>query len=287
MIGLPCNQFGAEEPGTPEEIATFCSTNYSVSFPLTEKIEVNGDNRHPVYQRAHADSRRRRPHRRHPLELREVPHRARRRGRRAVLTDRRARRRPRSPGRSRRHWPAELTLRAASHAGRARHIRQVVVDDAARLHRGVDRRRADEAEPEREQRLRARLRLRRRRRDVGERARRRRRRRRFERPEQRGQRPVLALRRQCRRARSRSSPRSCRGGARCPRHPSSRSTSRVAEARDRSRRRSLRTPRGSSRACAGSSARTGPTGSLRDTASRRGAMSSTTGRPHSSSWYAA
>ena len=50
VIGLPCNQFGAQEPGTPEEIATFCSTNYNVSFPLTEKIEVNGDGRHALYQ---------------------------------------------------------------------------------------------------------------------------------------------------------------------------------------------------------------------------------------------
>ena len=50
VIGLPCNQFGAQEPGTPEEIATFCSTNYNVTFPLTEKIEVNGDDRHPLYQ---------------------------------------------------------------------------------------------------------------------------------------------------------------------------------------------------------------------------------------------
>ena len=50
VIGLPCNQFGAQEPGTSEEIATFCSTKYDVTFPLTEKIEVNGDNRHPLYQ---------------------------------------------------------------------------------------------------------------------------------------------------------------------------------------------------------------------------------------------
>jgi glutathione peroxidase len=50
VIGLPCNQFGAQEPGTPEEIATFCSTNYNVTFPLTEKIEVNGDGRHALYQ---------------------------------------------------------------------------------------------------------------------------------------------------------------------------------------------------------------------------------------------
>ena len=53
-IGIPCNQFGEQEPGTPDEIKTFCSTNYGVTFPLTEKIEVNGDGRHPLYQAAHA-----------------------------------------------------------------------------------------------------------------------------------------------------------------------------------------------------------------------------------------
>jgi glutathione peroxidase len=50
VVGIPCNQFGAQEPGTPDEIKTFCSTSYGVQFPLTEKIEVNGDNRHPLYQ---------------------------------------------------------------------------------------------------------------------------------------------------------------------------------------------------------------------------------------------
>jgi glutathione peroxidase len=50
VLGVPCNQFGAQEPGTPEEIATFCSTNYGVTFPMTEKIEVNGAGRHPLYQ---------------------------------------------------------------------------------------------------------------------------------------------------------------------------------------------------------------------------------------------
>jgi glutathione peroxidase len=49
VLGFPCNQFGAQEPGTPEEIQTFCSTNYSVTFPLFEKIEVNGEGRHPLY----------------------------------------------------------------------------------------------------------------------------------------------------------------------------------------------------------------------------------------------
>ena len=50
VIGIPCNQFGEQEPGSPDEIKTFCSLNYSVSFPLTEKIEVNGDDRHEIYR---------------------------------------------------------------------------------------------------------------------------------------------------------------------------------------------------------------------------------------------
>jgi len=50
VLGVPCNQFGEQEPGSPDEIATFCSTTYGVSFPMTEKIEVNGDGRHPLYQ---------------------------------------------------------------------------------------------------------------------------------------------------------------------------------------------------------------------------------------------
>ncbi|HEX6238084.1 MAG TPA: glutathione peroxidase [Acidimicrobiales bacterium] len=51
VLGVPCNQFGSQEPGTPEEIATFCSTNYGVTFPMTEKVEVNGEGRHPLYAR--------------------------------------------------------------------------------------------------------------------------------------------------------------------------------------------------------------------------------------------
>ena len=50
VIGVPCNQFGAQEPGTADEIKTFCSTTYGVTFPLSEKIEVNGDGRHALYQ---------------------------------------------------------------------------------------------------------------------------------------------------------------------------------------------------------------------------------------------
>jgi len=49
VLGVPCNQFGGQEPGTAEEIAEFCSTTYGVTFPLTEKIEVNGPGRHPLY----------------------------------------------------------------------------------------------------------------------------------------------------------------------------------------------------------------------------------------------
>ncbi len=50
VLGVPCNQFGGQEPGTSEEIAEFCSTTYGVTFPLTEKVEVNGHGRHPLYQ---------------------------------------------------------------------------------------------------------------------------------------------------------------------------------------------------------------------------------------------
>jgi glutathione peroxidase len=49
VLGVPCNQFGEQEPGSPEEIKTFCSTTYGVTFPMTEKIEVNGEGRHPLY----------------------------------------------------------------------------------------------------------------------------------------------------------------------------------------------------------------------------------------------
>ena len=49
VLGFPCNQFMGQEPGSPEEIATFCSTTYGVTFPLYEKIDVNGAGRHPIY----------------------------------------------------------------------------------------------------------------------------------------------------------------------------------------------------------------------------------------------
>jgi glutathione peroxidase len=49
VIGFPCNQFGAQEPGTAQEIQQFCSVNFGVTFPLSAKIEVNGPHRHPLY----------------------------------------------------------------------------------------------------------------------------------------------------------------------------------------------------------------------------------------------
>src|SRR5947208_267804 len=50
VLGFPCNQFAGQEPGTPEEIEEFCRNEYSVTFPLFEKIDVNGAHRHPLYE---------------------------------------------------------------------------------------------------------------------------------------------------------------------------------------------------------------------------------------------
>lgn len=49
VVGVPCNQFMGQEPGTAEEIQEFCSSTYGVTFPMTEKVEVNGEGRHPLY----------------------------------------------------------------------------------------------------------------------------------------------------------------------------------------------------------------------------------------------
>lgn len=49
VLGFPCNQFGEQEPGTEDEIGEFCQVNYGVTFPLFAKIEVNGENAHPLY----------------------------------------------------------------------------------------------------------------------------------------------------------------------------------------------------------------------------------------------
>ncbi|MBZ3908180.1 glutathione peroxidase [Streptomyces scabiei] len=58
VLGVPCNQFLGQEPGSAEEIAEFCSATYGVTFPLTEKVEVNGEGRHTLYERLvdHADA---------------------------------------------------------------------------------------------------------------------------------------------------------------------------------------------------------------------------------------
>lgn len=50
VVGVPCNQFKGQEPGSAEEIQQFCSTTYGVDFPLLEKVEVNGEGRHPLYR---------------------------------------------------------------------------------------------------------------------------------------------------------------------------------------------------------------------------------------------
>lgn len=50
VLGVPCNQFGAQEPGTADEIEEFCQVNYGVTFPITEKVDVNGADRHPLYE---------------------------------------------------------------------------------------------------------------------------------------------------------------------------------------------------------------------------------------------
>lgn len=49
VLGFPCNQFGAQDPGSNDEIASFCQLNYGVSFPMFEKVDVNGDDEHPLF----------------------------------------------------------------------------------------------------------------------------------------------------------------------------------------------------------------------------------------------
>ncbi|MFG3550159.1 glutathione peroxidase [Streptomyces sp. NPDC047725] len=51
VLGVPCNQFMGQEPGNADEIAEFCSATYGVTFPMTEKVDVNGEGRHPLYER--------------------------------------------------------------------------------------------------------------------------------------------------------------------------------------------------------------------------------------------
>jgi glutathione peroxidase len=56
ILGFPCNQFGKQEPGGSEEIAEFCSVNYGVTFPMFEKIDVNGKSAHPLYQQLKSEA---------------------------------------------------------------------------------------------------------------------------------------------------------------------------------------------------------------------------------------
>lgn len=49
VLGVPCNQFGAQEPGSDEDIVTFCTSRYAVNFPISRKVDVNGAGRHPLY----------------------------------------------------------------------------------------------------------------------------------------------------------------------------------------------------------------------------------------------
>lgn len=56
VLGFPCNQFGRQDPGTNDEIASFCQLNYGVSFPMFERIEVNGSGAHPLFQRLKSEA---------------------------------------------------------------------------------------------------------------------------------------------------------------------------------------------------------------------------------------
>jgi glutathione peroxidase len=56
VLGVPCNQFGGQEPGTADEISTFCSSTYGVTFPITEKVDVNGQRKHPLFTELEAQT---------------------------------------------------------------------------------------------------------------------------------------------------------------------------------------------------------------------------------------
>ena len=91
VLGVPCNQFMGQEPGTPRRSPSSARPRTACTFPLFEKIDVNGDDRHPMYAGSPVDARRRRRGRRHPVELREVPGRAGRHGGRPLPAANRAR----------------------------------------------------------------------------------------------------------------------------------------------------------------------------------------------------
>ena len=84
VVGVPCNQFGGQEPGTAEEIATFCSATYGVTFPVLAKTDVNGPGAHAAVRGAHRGAGRRGRGGRRAVELREVAAVAGRRARRAL-----------------------------------------------------------------------------------------------------------------------------------------------------------------------------------------------------------
>ena len=81
VIGVPCNQFGGQEPGTADEIAEFCSATYGVTFPMTGKVDVNGPDAHPLFRQLTEVPDAAGRGGRGPVELREVARRARRRRR--------------------------------------------------------------------------------------------------------------------------------------------------------------------------------------------------------------
>ena len=72
VLGFPCNQFGSQEPGDDDEIRAFCQQNYGVTFPMFAKVDVNGDDAHPLYTVA-AQREGRRPGRQDQVELHQVP----------------------------------------------------------------------------------------------------------------------------------------------------------------------------------------------------------------------
>ena len=73
VLGFPCNQFGEQEPGSASEIGSFCQKNYGVSFPMFEKIDVNGEAAHPLYQWLKHSARGLLGSEAHQVELHEVP----------------------------------------------------------------------------------------------------------------------------------------------------------------------------------------------------------------------
>ena len=87
VLGFPCNQFGGQEPGSEGQIKTFCETKFGVTFPMFAKVEVNGAGRHPLYAFLTSQSTSPDGARRHPVELRQVPHRQGRHRDRALRAD--------------------------------------------------------------------------------------------------------------------------------------------------------------------------------------------------------